>query len=246
MNNYARNHLQYDNLNNEIMLKNSSFGDYLKNVPNIDDELNEEDDESEEEYCEKLTKQVCSIDGYGDDIAESEIKDQDIIEAEQLEKERIQRKSEIMSTKISNESSSDENDEKQDVIKSKSQFFLSSNKQETPDPNMNNSNEHQDYFFTRLYDNERIIDSLSNIACFYSSNILDSESLKDVSSDSIKIKGKLMLTTFQLIFIPYVNQINSKLANLDDSILSLFVNKVHPFSFVIPLSLIYEIKSSID
>lgn len=249
MNNYNRNHLQYDNLEDnekqqfQIMQRNtSSFGDTFKNLPNIDDEMNDEDDESESDYGERMSRLVCSIDDAGgDDAAETEVKDQDILEAQRLEQKRNEKKT--LNEANQNESSADENDEKfDDANTGKSHFFLSS-KQET-EPVMNSSNEQNEFNFTRLYENERVIDSLSNIVCLYSSNVMASESLKDVSSHAIKVKGKLMLTSFQLVFIPYENQIDSRIAQLDDSILSLFTNRLYPFSFVIPLTFIYEIRSS--
>ncbi len=60
---------------------------------------------------------------------------------------------------------------------------------------------------------------------------------------SVDIKGKLMLTPFQLVYIPYTNQIDSKIALIDENTLCLFGNRMQPFSFAIPLTFIYEIKT---
>lgn len=118
--------------------------------------------------------------------------------------------------------------EPEDPRKSKSKFYVQDdeNRQSTE--------------FKKFFNNERLLYTLHNVTSFYSSSVLTSNSHKETSVDTIKVKGKLMLTNFQLLFIP--NKKHLRVCELDERCLSLF-NHEMPLSFVLPLTFIYELKT---
>ena len=125
-------------------------------------------------------------------------------------------------------SSSQFNLETEDARKSRSKFYVQDdeNRQSTE--------------FKKFYQNERLLFTLHNVTSFYSSSVLTSNSHKETSVDTIKVKGKLMLTNFQLLFIP--NKKHLRVCELDERCLSLFNHEI-PLSFVLPLTFIYELKT---
>lgn len=114
----------------------------------------------------------------------------------------------------------------------KSKFYFADN---ASDSTSNHKSE-----FNQFYTNDNLIFTLNNVVCLYSSSILRSTLVKNTSTDTIKVKGKLILTNYQLIFLPNKHRIT--FCELDEDCLSLF-NNDNLGSFVIPLSFIYELKT---
>ena len=189
------NQFQYDNLiksrNEEFEMSNLNTIITNSDIPNIDD-----DDESESEYGEdkEMTKVANTIEyADQDELAESFIKDYHIIEAETEKSKRLDKKKE--SSDHLQDESADEVDENvfvslndQQEAEGKSQFYFStSEEQQQQQPQ--SPTDQQDYFFTKLYENERVIDSLSNITCLYSTNVLNSKQFRDITTDIVRLKG---------------------------------------------------------
>ena len=94
---------------------------------------------------------------------------------------------------------------------------------------------------------EKILIHINNVSCLSeTSNFLHSKESK-TSMDGLKnLFGKLILTSYRLLFLPYHYDDRIDLGSLfsSDPNLQLFNNKSSPLAVVIPLSFIYEIKAS--
>ncbi len=109
------------------------------------------------------------------------------------------------------------------VLKGKSKFYF------PPNDSADGSTQYQ-----KLFTNEYLVFTLENVVCICSNN----DSLSE--NPSFQVKGKLILTNFQLVFIP--NFIQSDSESQDERYLSLF-NHERIFSLVIPLTFIHELKT---
>ena len=87
---------------------------------------------------------------------------------------------------------------------------------------------------------EKYLHGLHNVTCVYTSSRLNTDSLKP---DNVYVVGKLLLTNFKLIFMPYQDKGEDRLFTVD-SRLELFGHaKNSPLEVVIPLSFIYEVRA---
>jgi hypothetical protein len=244
--------IQYDNLDRTRNGINS-FQQGIQNIPNIDDDFDIDGDYEVCDYDYGEDKAMTKINGYDqeneeDELAETNISDLHLKEAETLQRKLTgtrQKENESLHSAGSFEGANPAvavvNDEEKNNLKksrsSKSQFYVSQDElgpELEPEPvQILQSADLVEYSFEKLYENETVKDSLTSVTCLCS--------CKDHMS--VDIKGKLMLTPFQLVYIPYTNQIDSKIALIDENTLCLFGNRMQPFSFAIPLTFIYEIKT---
>jgi hypothetical protein len=104
-----------------------------------------------------------------------------------------------------------------------------------------------DFFQKSEYD-EKILIHLNNVSCLCdTNNVLHSKENKTTMDTNKYLNGKLILTSYRLLFLPYhsddkINDLNSLF--IIDRNLQLFNNKSSMLAFVIPLSFIYDIKAS--
>ncbi len=109
---------------------------------------------------------------------------------------------------------------KVNITRGKSKFYF------PPDESAEGSAE-----YGKLFTNECMLYTLENVDCLCSTN-------RD--TPGIRVKGKLILTNFQLVFIPNAKELDVE--NLEESYLSLFTHERYSSS-VIPLTFIHELKA---
>jgi len=264
------NYTHYDNLNNNS--KNSYIDsiryDYIKNIDDDEDDddyENESDFDYKDDDDEQMTKiKQQQLQQQNGEEPDDDIADEYFKEAEFSVRNKLKKRNDVQS--VSSSLSDDDQDHNEKSHDSgKSQFYVPTPSSLTlppppvpPKPTSSSSSlslpqQHleepyiQDYStrFTKLYENEKIIDNLNSITCSYSSTILHSKSLEETITDEIEIKGKLFLTQFQLVFLPNSTPTDQRLADLEENHLCLFSIKNEPYSFAIPLSFIYELRTCI-
>jgi hypothetical protein len=100
-------------------------------------------------------------------------------------------------------------------------------------------------FLPKLFYDEKIISDLINVDCIYSFNQqFDSLNSKDIKHMNAKVNGKLVLTTYRLIFLPLNHEsfnwtASTKLLDSDKRFQLFTCSKV-PFSICVPLTTIFE------
>lgn len=97
---------------------------------------------------------------------------------------------------------------------------------------------------SRLYYEEKFIFDLKNVSCLYSSSQSHcmAPNSKEMKTNNTYLDGRLILTTFRLMFIPYQENINANKLFKPEKRLHLFNHKL-PFTIVVPLTSIFELRA---
>lgn len=91
---------------------------------------------------------------------------------------------------------------------------------------------------------EKILIDLNNVSCLCdTNNVLHSKENKTTLVTNKFLNGKLILTTYRLLFLPYESENANDLFSVDRN-LQLFNTRSSPLSQAIPLSFIHDIKAS--
>ena len=200
--------------NEELSSFNITSLNSFKNIPNID-ELSIDDDG--ENFCDDIV-----------DVNEEFDEKDEYISSQRIEEATMRSATENMNIS-------------EDLDKQAHEDYSQSGKSIFYVPDDTTDSTSYKSVFSQFYTNEKVIFTLKNVTCLYSSSIMRSKLMKNTSADTIRVRGELILTNCQRIFLPNKHR-SINFCELDENYLSLF-NNDNLGSFVIPLSFIYELKT---